>query len=127
MESHGIHVVETAVGDRYILEALDANGWVLGGEQSGHIMFRDLATTGDGELTGLQVMDVMARTGRALSDLAAVMTRLPQVLLNVRGRRLRRARRRRPGVGRRRRTSPSSLARPAAFCCASRARSRSCG
>lgn len=85
MERHGVNVVETAVGDRYILEALDANAWTLGGEQSGHIIFRDLATTGDGELTGLQVMDVMARTGRSLADLVRVMTRLPQVLINVRG------------------------------------------
>lgn len=84
MEHHGIHVTETAVGDRYILESLDQNGWVLGGEQSGHIIFRDLATTGDGELTGLQVMDVMARSGKSLAELAGVMTRLPQVLINVR-------------------------------------------
>jgi phosphoglucosamine mutase len=84
MEHHGVHVTETAVGDRYILEALDANGWALGGEQSGHIIFRDLATTGDGELTGLQVMDVMARSGSSLAELASVMTRLPQTLINVR-------------------------------------------
>ncbi len=84
MEEHGIHVTETAVGDRYVLEALAAGGWVLGGEQSGHIVFRDLATTGDGQLTGLQVMDVMARSGKSLAALASVMTRLPQVMINVR-------------------------------------------
>jgi phosphoglucosamine mutase len=85
MESHGVHVVETAVGDRYILEAMASGGWVLGGEQSGHIVFRDLATTGDGMLTGLQVLDVVARSGKPLSELAAVMTRMPQVMINVRG------------------------------------------
>jgi len=84
MGACGIHVVETAVGDRYVLEALEEGGWSLGGEQSGHVIFRDLATTGDGLLTGLQVLDVMARTGRSLADLASVMTRLPQVLRNVR-------------------------------------------
>ena len=84
MARHGIEVVETPVGDRNVLEALDKGGWALGGEQSGHIIFRDLATTGDGLLTGLQVLDVMRRTGRPLADLAAVMTRLPQVLRNVR-------------------------------------------
>lgn len=84
MEANGIHVTETAVGDRYVLEALNGGGWVLGGEQSGHIVFRDLATTGDGQLTGLQVMDVMARTGKSLAELASVMTRLPQVMINVR-------------------------------------------
>jgi phosphoglucosamine mutase len=85
MEAHGVHVVETAVGDRYVLEAMASGGWVLGGEQSGHIVFRDLATTGDGMLTGLQLLDVVARSGRSLADLAAVMTRLPQVMINVRG------------------------------------------
>jgi phosphoglucosamine mutase len=85
MDEHGIRIVETAVGDRYVLEALEGGGFSLGGEQSGHIIFRALATTGDGLLTGIQVLDVMARTGRNLADLASVMTRLPQVLRNVRG------------------------------------------
>ncbi|HVT75690.1 MAG TPA: phosphoglucosamine mutase [Acidimicrobiales bacterium] len=85
MEQHDVHVVETAVGDRYILEAMASGGWTLGGEQSGHIVFRDLATTGDGMLTGLQLLDVVARSGRSLAELAAVMTRLPQVMINVRG------------------------------------------
>ena len=83
MREHGIAVVETKVGDRYVLEALEEGGWSLGGEQSGHVIFRDLATTGDGILTGLQVLDVMHRSGRPLSELAGVMTRLPQVLRNV--------------------------------------------
>ena len=85
MAAAGISVVDTAVGDRYVLEALDTGGFVLGGEQSGHIIFRDRATTGDGLLSALVVADVMVRSGRALSDLAAsAMTRLPQVLRNVR-------------------------------------------
>jgi phosphoglucosamine mutase len=85
MGDHGIRVEETQVGDRYVLEALDQGKWSLGGEQSGHIIFRDLATTGDGILTGLQLLDVLHRTGRPLSDLAGqAMTRLPQVLRNVR-------------------------------------------
>jgi phosphoglucosamine mutase len=76
-------LVETDVGDRYVLEEMERGGWGLGGEQSGHIIFGDLATTGDGLLTGLQVLDVMARTGRSLSELAGVMVRLPQILRNV--------------------------------------------
>jgi len=84
MEHHGLHVVETAVGDRYVLEALEQGSWSLGGEQSGHIIFRSLATTGDGLLTSVQLLDVMRRTGRPLAELASVMTRLPQVLRNVR-------------------------------------------
>jgi phosphoglucosamine mutase len=84
MAEAGIAVHETAVGDRYVLEALEEHGWSLGGEQSGHVIFRDLATTGDGLLTGVQVLDAMRRTGRSLAELAAVMTRLPQVLRNVR-------------------------------------------
>jgi phosphoglucosamine mutase len=85
MAEHAIKVVETQVGDRYILEALAEHGLTLGGEQSGHVIFRDLATTGDGLLTAIQVLDIMGRTGRFLSDLAAsAMERLPQVLRNVR-------------------------------------------
>ncbi len=83
MAEHGITLVETAVGDRYVLEAMERGGWALGGEQSGHIIFGDLLATGDGVLTGLQLLDVMARTGRSLAELAAVMIRLPQVLRNV--------------------------------------------
>jgi phosphoglucosamine mutase len=83
MAEHGIALIETDVGDRYVLEEMERGGLALGGEQSGHIIFGDLATTGDGVLTGLQVLDVMVRTGRSLADLASVMVRLPQVLRNV--------------------------------------------
>ncbi len=84
MQAHGITVVDTKVGDRYVLEALEAGRYSLGGEQSGHVIFRDLATTGDGLLTGVQVLDLLVRAGQPLSALAAVMDRLPQVLVNVR-------------------------------------------
>jgi len=84
MAAAGIRVVETAVGDRWILEEMESGGAVLGGEQSGHVIFRDLATTGDGILTGLQLLEVVARTGRPLAELAAVMTHSPQLLRNVR-------------------------------------------
>jgi phosphoglucosamine mutase len=85
MAERGITVVETQVGDRYVLEALEEGKWSLGGEQSGHVIFRDLATTGDGLLTGLQLLDAVHRAARPLADLAAeAMTRLPQVLVNVR-------------------------------------------
>jgi phosphoglucosamine mutase len=80
----GIRVEETAVGDRYVLENMRANGYSLGGEQSGHVIFLDYATTGDGVLTGLQLAAQLAITGRPLSALAARMNRLPQVLINVR-------------------------------------------
>jgi phosphoglucosamine mutase len=83
MAEHGIRIVETPVGDRSVLEAMEAEDLVLGGEQSGHLVFADLATTGDGLLTGLVLLDVMARTGRPLSELASVVTKLPQVLRNV--------------------------------------------
>jgi phosphoglucosamine mutase len=89
MTEHGIRVVQTAVGDRYVLEAMRAGGHVLGGEQSGHTVQLEHATTGDGLLTGLSVLGRMAETGRSLADLAAVMTRLPQVLVNVRAERSR--------------------------------------
>jgi phosphoglucosamine mutase len=83
MAAQGIKVVETDVGDRSVLEAMELGGYSLGGEQSGHVIFSELASTGDGVLTGIQLLDVMARTGRPLSELAAVMSRLPQVLRNV--------------------------------------------
>ncbi|MEX2288781.1 MAG: phosphoglucosamine mutase [Mycobacteriales bacterium] len=89
MDSRGITVVQTAVGDRYVLEAMRAGGHVLGGEQSGHTVLLDHATTGDGLLTGLSVLGRMAETGQSLASLAAVMTRLPQVLVNVRAGRTR--------------------------------------
>jgi phosphoglucosamine mutase len=84
MDHHGIAVTQTAVGDRYVLEAMRAGGHTLGGEQSGHLIFLDRATTGDGLLTGLRLLSVVARTGQSLSELATVMRRLPQVLVNVR-------------------------------------------
>ncbi len=84
MDTAGIEVVDTKVGDRYVLEALNARGLSLGGEQSGHVIFRDLATTGDGLLTAVQLLDVLVRRNASLADLAAkAMTRLPQVLSNV--------------------------------------------
>ena len=81
----GIRIEETAVGDRYVLESMRANGYSLGGEQSGHVIFSDHATTGDGVLTGLQLAAQIAKTGRPLSELAKAMNRLPQVLINVKG------------------------------------------
>jgi phosphoglucosamine mutase len=84
MAEHGIEVLQTAVGDRYVLEAMRAGGHTLGGEQSGHLIFLDRATTGDGLLTAVRLLGIMARTGRPLSELATVMRRLPQVLVNVR-------------------------------------------
>jgi phosphoglucosamine mutase len=85
MARRGITVVETKVGDRYVLEALQRTGAVLGGEQSGHVIQADLATTGDGLLTALTLLDVVARSGQPLAVLAAdAMTSLPQVLVNVR-------------------------------------------
>jgi phosphoglucosamine mutase len=84
MRDAGIAVRETPVGDRYVLEAMRSGGWNLGGEQSGHVVFLDAATTGDGLLTACAVLGEMAASGRSLADLASVMTRLPQVLINVR-------------------------------------------
>jgi phosphoglucosamine mutase len=84
MASEGIRVETTPVGDRYVLEAMEKGGFSLGGEQSGHIVFGDLATTGDGLLSGLVLLDVLARSGRPLSELASVVVKLPQVLRNVR-------------------------------------------
>jgi phosphoglucosamine mutase len=84
MADHGISVVTTGVGDRYVLEALGEGGFSLGGEQSGHVIMTKFATTGDGILTGLHLVAEMARTGKSLADLAATMTVFPQVLVNVR-------------------------------------------
>jgi len=83
MREHGIKVATCAVGDRYVLETLSDQDLSLGGEQSGHVVLPDHATTGDGVLTALHVMGRMAATGRSLAELAAAVTRLPQVLLNV--------------------------------------------
>ena len=84
MRERGINVVETGVGDRYVLEALASGGHSLGGEQSGHIILPALATTGDGLLSAVQVLAMLARTGRPVGELAdEAMARLPQVLVNV--------------------------------------------
>ena len=83
MRAAGITVLTAAVGDRYVLEELRRGGFSLGGEQSGHVVFPRYGTTGDGVLTGLRLMARMAQTGRPLSELAAVMSTVPQVLVNV--------------------------------------------
>jgi phosphoglucosamine mutase len=85
MNAAGIRTVQTAVGDRYVLEEMRRGGYSLGGEQSGHVVMLEHATTGDGVLTGLQLLARMAQTGAPLAELAAVMQRLPQVLVNVQG------------------------------------------
>ena len=85
MEREGIELVQTAVGDRYVLESMKQDGYNLGGEQSGHVIFLDHATTGDGTLTGLMLAARLAATKQSVADLASVMTRLPQVLINVKG------------------------------------------
>ncbi|WP_171114356.1 MULTISPECIES: phosphoglucosamine mutase [Streptomyces] len=83
MEREGIQLVQTAVGDRYVLEEMKEHGYALGGEQSGHVIVLDHATTGDGTLTGLMLAARVAESGRSLRELAGVMERLPQVLINV--------------------------------------------
>ncbi len=83
MEKHGISVVTTAVGDRYVLEKMIAEGFVLGGEQSGHIIMKEFANTGDGLLTALHLMQEMVRQKKSLAELSAMMVRYPQVLVNV--------------------------------------------
>lgn len=84
MDDAGINVVETGVGDRYVLEALADGGYSLGGEQSGHIIFADRATTGDGLMSAVALLDIVKRSGRPLADIASdAMTSLPQVLVNV--------------------------------------------
>jgi phosphoglucosamine mutase len=85
MAENGIRMIETKVGDRYVLEALNAEGLALGGEQSGHVIMTEYATTGDGILTGLHLVAEMARTQKTLAELAEVMTVFPQILINVRG------------------------------------------
>ncbi|NIJ14176.1 phosphoglucosamine mutase [Saccharomonospora amisosensis] len=84
MRDHGVTLRTTAVGDRYVLEELRAGGFSLGGEQSGHVVLPAYATTGDGLLTALRLMSRVAETGKPLRELAGVMRRLPQVLVNVR-------------------------------------------
>lgn len=83
MEAHGMKSVKTKVGDRYVVEEMNKNGYNLGGEQSGHIVFLDFVTTGDGMLTSLQLMSIMKETGKKLSELADEVTKYPQSLVNV--------------------------------------------
>jgi phosphoglucosamine mutase len=83
LEANGIKSVPTAVGDRYVVEEMKKNGYNLGGEQSGHIIFLDYNTTGDGLLTGLQLVNIMKATEKRLSELAGEMKKYPQVLVNV--------------------------------------------
>ncbi len=83
LEPYGVTVLETPVGDRNVLDALEQRNLALGGEQSGHVIFADHATTGDGTLTGIFLLDTMARRGRPLSELTSVLTRVPQILRNV--------------------------------------------
>jgi phosphoglucosamine mutase len=85
MQKAGITLVETAVGDRYVLEAMRDGGFTLGGEQSGHVVMTDFATTGDGLLTALHLLAEVAASGKTLAELAAGVTKFPQVLINVRG------------------------------------------
>ena len=85
MAREGVTVRQTGVGDRYVLEDMKAGGYSLGGEQSGHVIMLDHGTTGDGVLTGLMLASRVAETGRSLAELASVMTRLPQILVNVKG------------------------------------------
>ncbi len=85
MAENDITVMQTRVGDRYVLEAMNEGGYSLGGEQSGHLVIAEHATTGDGILTGIQLLGEMAATGKSLHELASVMTVYPQVMINVRG------------------------------------------
>ncbi len=83
-EKNDINCVKTKVGDRYVLEEMVKNGFVIGGEQSGHIIFLDYATTGDGQMSAIQVLNVLKSTGKKISELASEMQVYPQVLINVR-------------------------------------------
>ena len=85
MESAGIQIAETAVGDRYVLEQMRASNLALGGEQSGHVVMSEFATTGDGVLTALHLLARMAQTGESLAELARMVDKFPQVLVNVGG------------------------------------------
>ncbi|MEY5058161.1 MAG: hypothetical protein RI987_965, partial [Actinomycetota bacterium] len=85
MQENGINMIETKVGDRYVLEEIRAGGYTLGGEQSGHVIFSQYATTGDGILTGLKIGAEVARTKKTLAELATAMKVYPQVLINVKG------------------------------------------
>lgn len=82
-DEHGIKCAKTAVGDRYVLERMLNDGYNIGGEQSGHVIFLDYATTGDGELSGVQLVETVVKSGKKLSELASIMSVYPQVLINV--------------------------------------------
>ena len=84
MEANGLNSVKTKVGDRYVVEEMRKNGYNLGGEQSGHVVFLDFNTTGDGMLTALQLLNIIKQTGKTLGQLAAEVTTYPQELVNVR-------------------------------------------
>jgi len=81
---HGIEILQTAVGDRYVLERMLADGYNIGGEQSGHVIFLDYNSTGDGVLTAIQLLSVLKRSGKKASELASIMQVMPQVLVNAR-------------------------------------------
>ena len=83
LEANGCHTVSTQVGDRYVLEEMRKHGYSIGGEQSGHIIFTDFNTTGDGLITAVQTLSVLKAAGRPLSELGSVMTDYPQILKNV--------------------------------------------
>ena len=83
-EQLGLRMVQTAVGDRYVMEEMVRGGYNLGGEQSGHVIFLDYSTTGDGILTGLQLVDTVVASGKTLGELKTLMRKYPQVLVNVR-------------------------------------------
>lgn len=85
MKDHGISLGQTSVGDRYVLEEMNLGGYSLGGEQSGHVILSEYATTGDGELTALHLLQRLKETGSSARELANVMTRMPQALINVKG------------------------------------------
>ena len=85
MRARGVEVLQTAVGDRYVLEAMREGGYSLGGEQSGHVVMLDHQTTGDGVLTALHLLARVAELGRPLAEVVGVVQRLPQVLVNVKG------------------------------------------
>ena len=82
-EDNGIAFIPTKVGDRFVLEEMLLNGYRIGGEQSGHVIFTEFATTGDGQLTALQVLDIIKRAGSPIDQLKKVMTRYPQKMVNV--------------------------------------------
>ena len=82
-EANDVHFEATKVGDRYVLEKMLECNYIIGGEQSGHVIFKDFANTGDGELTSIQILNILSKKGVAMSELASVMKRYPQVLINV--------------------------------------------